>query len=121
MTQYGDIECRGCEYNCVCYADMQSIIDYGYGKFICRKDIKKDKEIERLNAIIDKLNEKGKFLTEIANEKQNRIDRAMAYNNYLKEKCCYRLNEGHLRKMGKILIGEETELKEIPRVGDDKE
>ena len=81
------------------------------------KEIKElEKEIERLNAIIDKLNEKGKFLTDVANEKQNRIDRACTYNNYLREKCKFRLNDGHLRKMGKILIGEETELREIPRI-----
>lgn len=78
-------------------------------------------EIERLNAIIDKLNEKVKFLTEVVNKKQNRIDRACTYNNYLREKCKFRLNDGHLRKIGKILIGEETELRDIPRIGDDKE
>lgn len=40
---------------------------------------------------------------------QQIIDKATEYNNYLKEHCKYRLNDGHLRKMGKILIGDYNE------------
>lgn len=79
------------------------------------------KEVAEMKAIINMLEEKNKLLTEVANEKQNRIDRAMTYNNYLREKCSYRLNDGHLRKMKKILLGEETQLEEVPRMGVDKE
>lgn len=77
----------------------------------------KDREIEKLKVIIKKLEERLQFAQQMANEKQNRIDRAMTYNKYLREKCSYRLNDGHLRKMEKILLGTETELKEIPRMG----
>lgn len=31
------------------------------------------------------------------------IDNAVKYNNYLRKHCKYRLNDGHLRKMSKIL------------------
>ena len=82
----------------------------------------KDKEIERLKAIIDKLNEKGKFLTEVANEKQNRIDRTMAYNNFILKEEWYGGNEKkYAQRNIDILLGKETELKEIPRLGSDKE
>lgn len=101
------------------YNEYKETIAQNMKLVVVNHDLKQ--EIERLTAIIDKLNEKGKFLTEVANEKQNRIDRAYTYNNYLREKCKFRLNDGHLRKMGKILIGEETELREIPRIGVDKE
>lgn len=40
---------------------------------------------------------------------QERIDKAIEYNNYLKEHCSYKLNKGHLRKMGKILKGDSNE------------
>lgn len=79
-------------------------------------------EIERLNAIIDKLNEKGKFLTDVANEKQNRIDRAMAYNNFILKEEWYGGNEKkYAQRNIDILLGKETELREIPRIGVDKE
>ena len=35
------------------------------------------------------------------------IDKAIEYNNYLREHCKYKLNEGHLRKMNKILQGND--------------
>lgn len=35
------------------------------------------------------------------------IDNAVKYNNYLREHCKYRLNDGHLRKMSKILDREK--------------
>lgn len=79
------------------------------------------KEIERLNAIIDKLNEKGKFLTDVANEKQNRIDRAMAYNNFILKEEWYGGNEKkYAQRNIDILLGKEIELREIPRMGVDK-
>lgn len=43
------------------------------------------------------------------NSLQQIIDKATEYNNYLKEHCKYRLNDGHLRKMGKILAGDYNE------------
>ena len=79
------------------------------------------KEIERLNAIIDKINEKGKFLTDVANEKQNRIDRAMAYNNFILKEEWYGGNEKkYAQRNIDILLGKEIELREIPRMGVDK-
>lgn len=37
----------------------------------------------------------------------DRIDKAIEYNDYLRKNCKYKLNDGHLRKMNKILRGEE--------------
>lgn len=34
-----------------------------------------------------------------------RVDKATEYNNYLRQHCKYKLNDGHLRKMDKILKG----------------
>ena len=39
------------------------------------------------------------------------IDNAVKYNNYLRKHCKYRLNEGHLRKMSKILDRNEGNIK----------
>ena len=83
---------------------------------------KKDKEIERLNNIIEKLEERCKFFNEMLNEKQNRIDRCMTFNNYILHENWYGGNEKkYAQRNINILLGKETELKEIPRVGSDKE
>ena len=79
-------------------------------------------EIERLNNIIEKLEERCKFFNEMSNEKQNRIDRCMTFNNYILHENWYGGNEKkYAQRNINILLGKETELKEIPRVGSDKE
>ena len=82
----------------------------------------KDNEIERLNNIINELEERCKFFNEMSNEKQNRIDRCMTFNNYILHESWYGGNEKkYAQRNINILLGKETELKEIPRVGSDKE
>ena len=79
-------------------------------------------EIERLNNIINELEERCKFFNEMSNEKQNRIDRCMTFNNYILHESWYGGNEKkYAQRNINILLGKETELKEIPRVGSDKE
>ena len=79
-------------------------------------------EIERLNNIINEFEERCKFFNEMSNEKQNRIDRCMTFNNYILHESWYGGNEKkYAQRNINILLGKETELKEIPRVGSDKE
>lgn len=47
-----------------------------------------------------------KVLDEEVSENMELIDiinNAVKYNNYLRKNCKYRINDGHLRKMSKIL------------------
>ena len=87
-----------------------------------KENKKLNQEIERLINIIEKLEERCKFFNEMSNEKQNRIDRCMAYNNYILHENWYGGNEKkYAQRNIDILLGKETELKEIPRLGSDKE
>ena len=82
----------------------------------------KDKEIERLNNILKMLKDKLDFAKRQEEEKLNRIERCMAYNNYILHESWYGGNEKkYAQRNIDILLGKETELKEIPRVGSDKE
>jgi hypothetical protein len=80
------------------------------------------KEIERLNNILKMLKDKLDFAKRQEEEKLNRIERCMAYNKYILHESWYGGNEKkYAQRNIDILIGKETELKEIPRVGSDKE
>lgn len=82
----------------------------------------KDKEIERLNNILKMLKNKLDFAKRQEEEKLNRIERCMAYNNYILHESWYGGNEKkYAQRNIDILLGKETELKEIPRLGSDKE
>ena len=79
-------------------------------------------EIERLNNILKMLKDKLDFVKRQEEEKLNRIERCMAYNNYILHENWYGGNEKkYAQRNIDILLGKETELKEIPRVGSDKE
>ena len=79
------------------------------------------KEIERLKCIIEKLKDRLDFAKKQEEEKLNRIERAMAFNKYILHENWYGGNEKkYAQRNIDILLGEETELKEIPRVGSDK-
>lgn len=82
----------------------------------------KDREIERLKCIIEKLKERLDFAKKQEEEKLNRIERAMTFNKYILHENWYGGNEKKCAQRNiNILLGKETELKEIPRVGSDKE
>ena len=104
--------------------EVQEIIDRAedeYGRLKDRVHEQYD-EIERLNNILKMLKDKLDFAKRQEEEKLNRIERCMAYNNYILHESWYGGNEKkYAQRNIDILLGKETELKEIPRVGSDKE
>lgn len=100
----------------------------GFARYGCYKGLdffeelngnEKLREITKVEAFEDclvfikthiiELEEENSQLKQERDKYKSIVDEATKYNDYLKEHCKYRLNEGHLRKMKKILEDKNEE------------